>query len=303
MTAQRDPDQFVQSYLEAGLTELPDRAYDAVRSEIDKTRQRAVIGPWRLPLMNNLSRFAIAGAAILAVALAGVYFVPKLGGIGGPGATPTLSPSPSPLAAAPLTEGALAPGAYYADESRVNNVAGLTFTLPAGWSAGPVLPPQGSLNEHPAIVYKDVEDPAGLWLESWTVDAIYPDICHWRGTGSPVGPAAGDLVAALAAQTGREASTVSDVTLGGFPAKQIETVTPDQESAFCDGGLFNFWPGVGPNTEFTGLGTNMSNETVVIYAADVGGNRLVITASHLPGASAQDLAELDAIVESMQIEP
>ena len=85
MTAQRDPDQFIRSYLEDGLTELPDSVYDAVRSQIDQTRQRVVIGPWRLPSMNNFARFAIAGAAVLVVALAGVYFLPRLGGIGGPG--------------------------------------------------------------------------------------------------------------------------------------------------------------------------------------------------------------------------
>jgi hypothetical protein len=299
MTARRDPESLIQAYLEDGPTELADRSYDAVRAEIDHKRQRVVIGPWRIPSMNNVSRFAIAGVAVLVVVLGGAYLIPKLGGIGGPGASPT----PSARAGTPVTEGALAAGTYYADESRVLNVASLTFTLPAGWSAGPVLPPQGSLNEHPAIIYKDVEDPAGLWLETWIVDATFTDICHWRGTDSPVGPSAGDLVTALAAQTGREASAVSDATLGGFPAKRIETVTPDQDAAFCDGGLFNYWPGVGPNPELTGRATNLSNQTDVVYAADVAGNRLVLVASHLPGTSERDLAELDAIVESIQIEP
>ena len=83
MTAQRDPDQFIKSYLEEGLTELPDRAYDAARAEIDHTRQRVVIGPWRVPNMNNVTRFAIAGVAVLVVVLGAVYFLPKLSGIGG----------------------------------------------------------------------------------------------------------------------------------------------------------------------------------------------------------------------------
>ena len=79
-------------------------------------------------------------------------------------------------------------------------------------------------------------------------------------------------------------------------------MTPDQEAAFCNGGLFNYWPGVGPNTDLTGW-NQVSNETDVVYAADVAGNRVVLVATHLPGTTPQDLAELEAIVESIQIEP
>jgi len=302
MTARRDPDQFINAYLEDGLTELPDRAYDAVRSEIDHTRQRVVIGPWRVPYMNNYARYGIAAAAIVLVAAVGINLWPKLG-IGAPGATPTLSPTPSPLAAVPLTEGALAPGTYYADDTRLKNVTRMTFTVPTGWAAGPPQPPQGSLNQTPAILYKDVAEPGGLWLDTWLVDAIYADVCHWRGTDTPVGPTAADLATALAAQTGREPSTASDVTLGGYPAKRIVTLTPDQDPAFCDGGSFFTWPGVGPNTELTGMGANVANQIDVVYAADVAGKRLVIVASHVLGTSEQDLAELNDIIASIEIEP
>ena len=41
----------------------------------------------------------------------------------------------------------------------------------------------------------------------------------------------------------------------------------------------------------------------VAYIVDVNGERLVIDTWHMPGTSAADLAELDAILASMRIAP
>ena len=71
MTAPRDPDDLIQAFLDEGLTELPDRAFDAVRAEIHHTRQRVVIGPWREPKMSIFARVAIALVAVVAVGLVG----------------------------------------------------------------------------------------------------------------------------------------------------------------------------------------------------------------------------------------
>jgi hypothetical protein len=59
MSVSRDPDRLISAYLEDGIDELPDRAYDAVRSEIDHTRQRVVLGPWR---EEQMRRYAIFGS-------------------------------------------------------------------------------------------------------------------------------------------------------------------------------------------------------------------------------------------------
>ena len=63
MTTPRDPDRLIRAFLDEGSTELPDRAYDAVRAHIERTRQRVVIGPWREPPMPTIARFAVAAAA------------------------------------------------------------------------------------------------------------------------------------------------------------------------------------------------------------------------------------------------
>ena len=91
MTLRRDPDFLIRAFLAEGQTELPDRAFDAVRLEIHGTRQRVVIGPWRDLRMSNLARIAIGAAAVVLVAV--VAFNLTRPGVSGPGA-----PSPSPSA-------------------------------------------------------------------------------------------------------------------------------------------------------------------------------------------------------------
>src|SRR6185369_13279896 len=65
MTAPHD--DLIRAFIAEGREELPDRAFDAVRGEIHRTRQRVVIGPWREPQMSNLAKVALAAAAVVAV--------------------------------------------------------------------------------------------------------------------------------------------------------------------------------------------------------------------------------------------
>src|SRR5688572_27825837 len=114
MNTRRDPDLLIKAYLEAGVNELPERSYDAVRAATEQKRQWVVIGPWKEQTMITYARFALAAAAIVLVAIVGVRFLP--GTITGPGATPgpTISPMASPpLVVNPLpSTGMLAPGTY-----------------------------------------------------------------------------------------------------------------------------------------------------------------------------------------------
>ena len=48
---------------------------------------------------------------------------------------------------------------------------------------------------------------------------------------------------------------------------------------------------------------NLAGNIDTVYVVDVNGKRVVIVARHYPGTSATDLAELQAIVDSVQIEP
>jgi hypothetical protein len=93
MTAPRDPDRLIHTFLTEGEDELLDQVYDAVRAGIEQKRQRAVIGPWRAPTMNKLVAFGLGAAAVVAAVLIGSRFI-GLSNIGGP--IPSLPPSPSP---------------------------------------------------------------------------------------------------------------------------------------------------------------------------------------------------------------
>lgn len=97
MTAPHDLDRQLRAFLTDGPTELPDPSFDAIRDRIEATRQRVVIGPWRVPTLN---RFVPAGLGVAAVVVAIVigsrlFGPPAPGGVGG-AATPTPTPTASP---------------------------------------------------------------------------------------------------------------------------------------------------------------------------------------------------------------
>src|SRR6476469_825596 len=106
MNARRDPDRLIHAFLMEGQTELADQVYDAVRSSVERKRQRVVFGPWRTPFMNKLIPIGLGAVAVVMVALVGARL---LGGpaAAGPGAASTASPSAaasptaSPSGAAP----------------------------------------------------------------------------------------------------------------------------------------------------------------------------------------------------------
>lgn len=64
MSAPRDPDRLVRAFIDEGPIELSDRAVASILSEIPRTRQRAVSGPWRTL---SMSRPALAAMVIVAV--------------------------------------------------------------------------------------------------------------------------------------------------------------------------------------------------------------------------------------------
>ena len=104
MTAPRDPDRLIQAFLEDGIDDLPDWAFDDVRRDIHRTRQRVVIGPWREPVMSNLARYGVIAAAVVLLVGAGVVLLrPAPAGVAAPPRPPPRAPSPTAAAAASPT--------------------------------------------------------------------------------------------------------------------------------------------------------------------------------------------------------
>lgn len=306
MTARHDPDRLIKTFLEDGPMQLSDRAYDAVRSEIDKTSQRVVIGPWRIPTLNNFARYGIAAAAIVVVAVLVFQLSPKTGQVGGPGVTatpvPTATPAPTaspastaaPSSAAvrlPFQTGELAPGTYFIEEFTTTRGAHMQFTVPAGWIA-----------EYPALK-KGADIVGEVAFDPWVVTHIFRNGCQWDEEDVVEVGTVDEIVDALADQAGREASAPRDVTIGGLAAKRIElTTSPDLDTTTCTNGNQRYWPGAGPDFS-SGLCCHPAGNTDVVYVVDNGRNPLVLVARHYPGSSANDIAELQSIVDSLQIEP
>ena len=203
------------------------------------------------------------------------------------------SPAPSATDAAVRLSGngSLAAGTYYLDDRSFTNASRLTFTVPAGWTT-----------EEYGELYKDRGQPGEVKFITWVLTHVFSDVCQW-GTLVDAGTTVDEFVGAVMEQEGREASPPMDVMVGGFPAKRIElTVPPDLETATCTNGVLRYWPGPGPDLS-DGDCCNPPGNTDTLYVVDVAGNRLVIIARHYPDSSAANRAELQGIVDSIDIEP
>jgi hypothetical protein len=298
MSTDRDVTRIVRSWLEVGVTALPDRVLDNVLDQLPATPQRRALWPaWRLTRMNTAARIAGAAAVVATVAVIGAITFPRNSGSGSlptpsPSASPVLTPTPARLP----TTGKLDAVTYSYDETPVR----LTFTVPDGWSttAGFVYKDRGSTSPD----YAPGSGPGDVALISWTVSHTYGDACHWGGTLVDAGSTIDELVAALQAQKSRVASAPTDVLLGGLPSRQIVMTTPaDLDLATCNNGILRFWPDPGPN-ESGGLCCTKAGSTDVVYVVNVASHRLAVVARHQADSLAADLAELDAVVASLRFE-
>jgi hypothetical protein len=313
MSTDRDVSRIVRSWLEEGATALPDRVLDNVLDQLPATPQRRAWWPVRrlYDMNNNMKAAIVAAVAVVVVVVAGISLLPA-GGVGGPGATPTPLPTPGPTAtaspgaspaasqalfpsgrictASKCTAGALDPGTYYFDEGEITP-GRFTFAVPAvGWAT------------EEGFVTKNHDRTNEVALSTWIPSHVYADSCHWRGTLIDVRATIEKLASALVNQKGRQVSGPTDVMLGGFPAKRIEmTVPAELDLATCDDKFLRSWPDPGAD-ESGGLAAGGPGSTDVVYIVDVDGHPLAVVARHLAASSAQDQADLEAIVASIQID-
>jgi hypothetical protein len=109
MNAERDVTRIVRSWLEEGVTALPDRVLDTVLDQVPATPQRRPRwSPRRFAPMNRVFLTASAAAAVLVVVILGYNLLPRSGGVGTQptvAPSPSTNPSPSPSPAAPPITG------------------------------------------------------------------------------------------------------------------------------------------------------------------------------------------------------
>jgi hypothetical protein len=293
MSTDRDVTRIVRSWLEEGVTALPDRVLDTVLDQLPATPQRRAWWPARrLREMNAYMKFALAAAAVAVVVVAGISLLPRQGGSGAPAATPTPSPSPTPSPIVLPSSGSLEPGTYSIDDRNITQATHFIFTVPAGWTTAE------------GFVKKNQDQLDEIMLSTWVVTHVHADSCHHTtDTLVDVGTSPDKLVSTLVALKNRVVSQPTDVTLGGFPAKRLELSVPaDLDVSTCLFGAIKNWPDPGPD-ESGGLCCGGPGHVDVVYVVDINGKALTVDARHLPGSSPQDLAELQGILDSIQIQP
>lgn len=288
MTRDDDFIGHLEGYLDEyeGSTPLPDEVRDAIRAQLPSTTQRPAWWPARrFPEMNNFVKLGLAAAGVAVAALLGFNYLvaPNIGGpnIGGPDATPTPTPIPPSLPAAESID----PGTYTFAGEGLN----ATITVPAGWgNLEQIGVTKGSGETFMVVTF---------WPFSGDFNEVYSDPCNWSTSiiEPPVGPTVDDLANALAAQAMRGDAVPTDVAIDGYQGKSLEMSVPtDIVLADCDGGEFRSWSGryhQGPG------------QVDRVYILDVEGEREVIIVHHMPGASEADLAEQQAVFESIDLQP
>ena len=308
-----DPDttRIVRSWLDEGVTQLPDRVLDAVLDQVPATPQsRATWWPARrLQSMNTLLKFGLAAAVVLALAVfIGINTLGTSGtNVGGPGAEPTPSPEasvveptaePSPSAAS-TPESGLPEGPFDLAWGGLSDRAPrITVSIPApGW----VQPDPGILmkgdevDNLPEAAIISFSEPAG------TDFYVYGDPCRWEST-TPETPAttAGEIAASLAAQASRDASEPVEVTVGGYAGKAITLHVPDDvDIGSCEGGEFASFGTRSDDLARYHQGPGQVDELWII---DVDGSIVIIDLMYRPDTSAELIDELRSIAQSATFE-
>jgi hypothetical protein len=293
MHSDRDTTRIVRSWLEEGVSTLPDRVLDAVLDQVPATRQRRSWWPaWRFADMNTYAKLAMAAAAVVVVALVGYNMLPTSGGNVGvappvspsPSLPPTPEPSPSPSDYAFFPDGSIEAGRH----SMILSGKSLSVDMPSGWTS------------HLGFrIYTQSGQAAFIF---WTPapSNVYADPCTKEPLDPPAGDTPAELVAAISSIPGTElVGGPSDLTIDGHPAKLVSIRIPDDID--CEPRAFFLWyrQEEGPAD---GRWPDALGDTVNVWIIDVDGTIVWIDGSTSVNATPALQAEMRQIVESIQFE-
>jgi hypothetical protein len=293
MTTDREATRIVRSWLEEGVTVLPDRVLDAVLDLVPTTPQRRARWPVRrFADMNYPARIAVAAAAVFVAAALGFTIIARGQGAIGP-ARPTTGPSPT-------AETPPSPRSIYG--STVDDPG--TYRVGAGFPA-----PFDFTITDTWETWDAGRDLVRIWKPSRTASGVpdgtfsailsfeivkntYADPC--LAVLSPqIGGGVNDLVSALTNRPGFVAGPVTDVSVDGYTGKSFELdKIPDPSGRDCSDPGDWLWVSNGP-VSFGNNGAHM-----IITALDVNGTRVVVLAVLYGG----DEQEIHEIIDSIDFE-
>ncbi|SDS97729.1 hypothetical protein SAMN04488543_2762 [Friedmanniella luteola] len=164
----------------------------------------------------------------------------------------------------------------------------VVVTLPPGWRSEDV------------FILKSGSEPR-IGIDFFDVANIYVDGCQWKLLDPPPGDAVEDLVAAYGHLPGSAAAR--DVSVDGFRGQRVRYRVPAYNPKDCREGKYGLLQedhlvGVGEAPSLWAQSPNRHNEAWIL---DVEGTRLVILAGYPPSISAQDRADIETIIGSVEI--
>ncbi len=314
MSADRDVTRIVRSWLEEGVTSLPDRVLDTVLDQLPATPQRRAWWPARRFGMMNMSRLAAAMGAVAVVAVVVLVAFPRASAPGqsqpsaSPAPTPgasdpaTPAPSPSPVASGPtaLGTGPLAAGTYRVGPATDGMFLGcpgpvttactdtisIALTVPDGWSG---------LGDSIWLTDGENAPPAGAGLLFTRGAPLYEEPCRTASASEAtiaVGSTAREFATALVNHPRLAVATQRPVSLAGYSGAYVDLQIP-ADITKCP---TSFWPWE------PGLYAQGPSQRWHLWILDVGGERVVVQSTDYAGTSAENRAELQAIVDSIQIQ-
>ena len=197
--------------------------------------------------------------------------------------------------------GPLEPGSYFIDPDGDDTTPlRVTYEVPDGWSSW-----FGAIKE---------DDFGHTALSIITVPNVVTDGCRdHTPLDPPVGPTVDDLATALSRLAPFEVTAPpTDVTLLGYQGKHLALTVPVDlrvdsgaenfhDFADCLDGELHSW--ISTNNEGSFSGYEAPGHTEEFWILDVQGTRLVLVKDASPNTPAQDIAERDAIFDTIRIEP
>jgi hypothetical protein len=168
-------------------------------------------------------------------------------------------------------------------ESAQDDSIRITLTVPDGWTG---------LEISIVPTVESYRPPGGGGLLFMRGGWLWSELCGPAGPDIPTGTTVDEFVTALVDHPNLDVTSPVDVTLGGFSGRYLELRVPASIPSDC--GYFVWEPGVyaqGPNALWR------------IWVLDVDGVRLVVRSDSFPGTSPRVQAQLQSIVDSIQIEP
>ena len=211
-------------------------------------------------------------------------------------ATPAVTPGSVPTSSAVAgpkrlpASGRIEPGQYLFPKGPFSP-ASFTLDMPAGWIAENS---GQSIGKHPNESGRQVGFSVSI------VDELYADPCGSNET-LEVGTSAQSLADALGTLPGPEVTDPVPVSFGGRPGLMVElTVPSDVDVDSCDPPIgLQIWLDRNANKYFV-AGPGVPGR---IHIVDVDGGRFVMVSGWDQTAAPEDIAELEAIIESIEFEP